>query len=63
MSRHINEKLKNFLIANLPATVPTNERLTSTLAQWLNTQTAADSQGRVSATNTFAALLKSAAGS
>ncbi len=63
MSAHINAKLKNYLIANLPATVPTNERLTSTLAQWLKTQTAADSQGRVCATNTFARLLISAAGS
>ena len=63
MATEINGKLKNFLIANLPATVPTNEKVTSMLAQWLNTQTAADSQGRVCATNTFAQLLKSAAGS
>lgn len=63
MSKSANGQLKNFLIANLPATVPTNERLTSLLAQWLRTQTAADSQGRVCATNTFAQLLKSAQGS
>lgn len=63
MSVDINEKVKNFLIANLPATVPTNERLTSTLNQWLKTQTAADASGRVCATNTFARLLISAAGS
>ncbi len=63
MAAHINGKLKNFLIANLPATVPTNERVTSMLAQWLNTQTPADSQGRVSATMALTNLLKSAAGS
>lgn len=63
MSAHINEKLRNYLVTNLPATVPTNERLTSTLQQWLKTQTAADSLGRVCATNTFHQLLISAAGS
>ena len=63
MAAHINGKLKNYLIANLPATVPTNQRVTSMLAQWLNTQTAADSQGRVCATNTLQNLIRSAAGS